>query len=168
VKYWIGLGANLGERLVTLRGAAVAIGNLGAILGKSRIYASSAVGGPPQPPFLNSAVLLESDLDPAALLRALEQIELDFGRDRSQESVRWGPRTLDCDVLLMGARGEICLNTPDLDVPHPRMHERAFALAPLLDLEPNLFHPTLARTVLSLLHAAQQQGQACAPTGDVL
>ncbi len=113
-------------------------------------------------------MLLETDLEPRQLLAALHQIEADFGRAREQETVRWGPRTLDLDVLLMGARGDGCLSLPDLEVPHPRMHERAFALAPLLDMDKNLLHPKLGRTLLSLLHATQQQGNACAPTGDLL
>ena len=169
MKYWIGLGSNRGDRLATLRSAAAALGVTGAILGRSRVFASSPVGGPPQPPFLNAAVVLESDLDPLSLLRALQQIEADFGRDREHETVRWGPRTLDLDILLVGARGETPIELAELSVPHPLLHERAFALAPLLDLEPNLFHPTQARTLLSLLHATQQKGgHACAPTGDLL
>jgi 2-amino-4-hydroxy-6-hydroxymethyldihydropteridine diphosphokinase len=168
VRFWIGLGSNLGDRLATLRSAAAAVGTHGVILARSRVFASSPVGGPPQPPFLNASLLLECDLEPRQLLAALQQIEVDFGRAREQETVRWGPRTLDLDILMMGQRGEGCLSLPELEVPHPRLHERAFALAPLLDIDKNLLHPKLARTLLSLLHASQHQGNACAPTGDLL
>jgi len=169
VKYWIGLGSNLGDRLATLRSASVAVGSHGLVLARSRVFASSPIGGPPQPPFLNAALLLESDLDPTALLRALHQIEADLGRVRAEEQVRWGPRTLDLDILLAGNRGESCLSLPELEVPHLRLHERGFALAPLLDLEPQLLHPRLGRTILSLLHASQQHhANPCAPTGDSL
>jgi 2-amino-4-hydroxy-6-hydroxymethyldihydropteridine diphosphokinase len=168
VRFWIGLGSNLGDRLATLRSAATAVGMHGVILARSRVFASSPMGGPPQPPFLNAALLLETDLDPEQLLAKLHEIETELGRTRDQETVRWGPRTIDLDVLLMGQRGEGCLSLPDLKVPHSRMHERAFALAPLLDMEKDLLHPTLGRTLLSLLHATQQKGNACAPTGDLL
>jgi 2-amino-4-hydroxy-6-hydroxymethyldihydropteridine diphosphokinase len=168
VRYWIGLGSNLGDRLSTLRGAARAIETLGAAIARSRVFAASPVGGPPQPPFLNAVIVIESDLDPATLLRECQKIECDFGRARDNEAVRWGPRTLDLDVLLMGARGEVRLSSKDLEVPHPRMHERAFALAPLVDIDAKLVHPTAGRALTALLHAMQNQGHAVAPTGDLL
>ena len=167
MRYWIGLGSNLGDRLTTIRSAARALESLGIVIARSRVWASNAIGGPPQPPFLNAAVSIESDLDPQALLRACLKIEDDFGRDRASE-VRWGPRTLDVDVLLMGARGEVRLTSAELEVPHPRLHERAFALAPLVDIDANLVHPIAARTLNSLLRAAQDAGHKVAPTGDLL
>jgi 2-amino-4-hydroxy-6-hydroxymethyldihydropteridine diphosphokinase len=168
VRYWIGLGSNVGDRLRTIRGAARALESLGIVMARSRVWAASPVGGPPQPPFLNAAIVLESDLEPQQLLRACQQIELDFGRARESEAVRWGPRTLDVDVLLMGARGEVKLATPELEVPHPRLHERAFALAPVIDIDAKLVHPTASRPLTALLHAAQQHDQKVAPTGDLL
>ncbi|HZS42470.1 MAG TPA: 2-amino-4-hydroxy-6-hydroxymethyldihydropteridine diphosphokinase [Polyangia bacterium] len=168
MRYWIGLGSNVGDRLGTIRGAARALESLGIVMARSRVFAASAVGGPPQPPFLNAVMVLESDLDPAALLRACQQIEIDFGRARDQEKVRWGPRTLDLDVLMMGARGELRHAEPELEVPHPRLHERAFALAPLIDIDAKLIHPTAGRPLTALLHAAQSQGHVVAPTGDAL
>ncbi len=167
MRYWIGLGSNLGDRLSTIRSAAKAVESLGIVMARSRVFAASAVGGPPQPPFLNAAVLIESDLDPSALLRACQQIEDDFGRVRDP-NVRWGPRTLDVDVLLMGPRGELKLQLPELEVPHPRLHERAFALAPVIDIDNKLVHPTAGRPMTALLHAAQQLDQKVAPTGDTL
>ena len=102
------------------------------------------------------------------MLAACQAIESNFGRVRDDSEVRWGPRTLDVDVLLCGARGEQVVSLPDLEVPHPRMHERAFALAPLVDLDATLVHPTEGRPLRGLFVAAQHQGQAVAPTGDVL
>src|SRR5258708_2201272 len=122
-------------------------------MARSRVFAASAMGGPPQPPFLNAVLALESELDPAAILPACHQIEPDCGRERDKETVRWGPRLLDLDVLLMGARGEVRHTQPDLEVPHPRLHERAFALAPLIDIDAKLVHPTEARPLTALLHA---------------
>jgi 2-amino-4-hydroxy-6-hydroxymethyldihydropteridine diphosphokinase len=167
VRYWIGLGSNLGDRLATLRGAAKALDKIGTVTHRSRVFAASAIGGPPQPPFLNAAVILVTDLDGPALLGACHKIEGDFGRQRP-EPVRWGPRTLDIDILLAGERGELVVTLPELEIPHPRVHVRGFALAPLCDLESSLLHPTLARPLRSLLNASNHQGNALAPTGDFL
>jgi 2-amino-4-hydroxy-6-hydroxymethyldihydropteridine diphosphokinase len=168
VRYWIGLGSNLGDRLTTIRGGARALENFGIVVARSRIFAASAVGGPPQPPFLNAVLVLESDLDPETLLRHCQQIERDFGREHGSETVRWGPRTLDLDLLLMGQRGELRHSAPELEVPHPRLCERAFALAPLVDIDVKLVHPTAGRPLTALLHATHSRGDACAPTGDQL
>jgi 2-amino-4-hydroxy-6-hydroxymethyldihydropteridine diphosphokinase len=167
VRYWIGLGSNLGDRLATLRGAAKGLDKIGTVTHRSRVFAASPIGGPPQPPFLNAAVILVTDLDGPSLLAACQRLEAQFGRNRAEE-VRWGPRTLDVDVLLAGERGELVVKLPDLEIPHPRLHERGFALAPLVDLEGALMHPTQARTLKALLAAANHQGNALAPTGDFL
>jgi 2-amino-4-hydroxy-6-hydroxymethyldihydropteridine diphosphokinase len=167
VRYWIGLGSNLGDRLATLRGAAKGLDKIGSVTHRSRVYAASAIGGPPQPSFLNAALILVTDLDPPSMLAACQRLEAQFGRKRDEE-VRWGPRTLDVDLLLGGERGELILSTPELEIPHPRMHERGFALAPLLDLASDLIHPTLGRPIKALLATAQHQGNALAPTGDFL
>jgi 2-amino-4-hydroxy-6-hydroxymethyldihydropteridine diphosphokinase len=167
VRYFIGLGANLGDRLTNLREAARRLEALGTVLGRSRVFASAAVGGPPQPPYLNAAVLLDCPLAPLELLVKAHAIEDALGRDRAQE-VRWGPRTLDVDILMCGVRGEVIVDEPTLRVPHPRMKERGFALAPLLDLDATLIHPDLARPLKALMVAAHADAQAWAPTGDVL
>ena len=167
MRYWIGLGSNVGDRLASLRGAATALAAHGEVLARSRVFATSPVGGPPQPPFLNAAVLLESALSPTELLGACQAIEAQFGRTREGE-VRWGPRTLDVDILLAGAQGEARVETPALTVPHALLHERAFALGPLIDLDDRLVHPTAARPLKSLLYAVQSLGHVIAPTGETL
>lgn len=166
-RYFIGLGANVGDRLTNLREAVRRLEALGTIVARSRVYAAAAVGGPPQGPYLNGAVALDCDLAPLELLARLQEIEDALGRDRPSE-VRWGPRTLDLDLLLGGARGELIVDEPTLRVPHPRMKERGFALAPLVDLDATLMHPELLRPLKALLPAAQAAGQAWAPTGDTL
>jgi 2-amino-4-hydroxy-6-hydroxymethyldihydropteridine diphosphokinase len=167
VRYWIGLGSNLGDRLATLRAAAKGLDKIGSVTHRSRVFAASAVGGPPQPPFLNAAVVLVTELGPAPLLAACQKLEAQLGRDRAKE-VRWGPRTADVDILLAGERGELIVHEPDLEIPHPRLHERSFALATLIDLEGALMHPTQARPLKALLAAANHQGHPVAPTGDFL
>lgn len=168
MKYWLGLGSNVGDRLATLRAGAGGLATHGQVLARSRIFASSAVGGPPQPPFLNGAVILESALEPAEMLEACQAIERQNGRLREQETVRWGPRTLDVDILLAGAHGEQLIRIPDLIIPHPRLHERAFALAPLIDLDVDLVHPAAGRSLKALLHDTHNKGHAVAATGDKL
>ncbi len=131
----VGLGANLGDRMATIRAAARALALVSNVEGRSRVYETVPVGGPPQPPFLNAAVLLAYPGEPLALLDDLLAIEGRSGRLRVE---RWGPRTLDLDLLWIDG---VALNTPRLVVPHPRLHERAFALAPLLELVPNARDP---------------------------
>ena len=167
MRYFIGLGANVGDRLTNLREAVRRLEALGTIVTRSRVYASSAVGGPPQGPYLNGAVTLDCDLLPTELMVRMHEIENELGRDRPNE-VRWGPRTIDLDILMAGARGEYTLDEPTVRLPHPRMKERGFALASLLDLDATLMHPDLLRPLKALLSAAHAAGQAWAPTGDTL
>jgi 2-amino-4-hydroxy-6-hydroxymethyldihydropteridine diphosphokinase len=168
VRYWLGLGSNLGDRLATLRSGADAFAVHGTIVARSMVFASSAVGGPPQPSFLNAAMILDCDLDGRDLLHVCHDVERAHGRFRERENVRWGPRTLDVDILLVGERGEQLVRVPDLIVPHSRLHERAFALAPLIDLDPALVHPSAGRPLKALLYDTHNKGHAVAPTGDRL
>ena len=132
---YLGLGANLGDRLGTLRRAVELLGATDGIsvMQSSNVYETAPVG-PPQPDFLNAVVRVETDLEPHALLEACQSIERALGRERHE---RWGPRTIDIDVL---AYDHLEIDEPDLEVPHPRMHERAFVLVPLgeLDADPPL------------------------------
>jgi 2-amino-4-hydroxy-6-hydroxymethyldihydropteridine diphosphokinase len=166
VRYWVGLGANVGHCEATLRRAAQALGELGVLHGRSHIYAAEPVGGPPQPPFRNAAVLLETEREPPQLLGCAQAIERALGRDRSRE-VRWGPRPIDIDLLLAGDKGELIVHLPGLEMPHPRLHERAFALAPLVELSPELVHPRQHRPLGALLRERLAQ-EAVARTGELL
>jgi 2-amino-4-hydroxy-6-hydroxymethyldihydropteridine diphosphokinase len=167
VRYFVGLGANLGDRLANLQKAVRALEGLGVVLARSRVYASLPVGGPPQPSYLNAAVLLDCELAPRQLLQATQAIEAALGRDRSAE-VRWGPRAVDIDLLLAGRHGEVCVDEPELQLPHPRVGERGFALVALIDLDPTLIHPVLGRPLKALVAPAHAAGQQWAPTGDPL
>jgi 2-amino-4-hydroxy-6-hydroxymethyldihydropteridine diphosphokinase len=105
----------------------------------SRVWETDPVGGPPQPDFLNVVVRAEVGLEPRGLLAACQRVEAALGRVRD---VRWGPRTVDIDILLIDA---LLIDEDDLTVPHPRMHERAFVLMPLLDIEPDITLPNGTR-----------------------
>ena len=129
-RYVIGLGANLGDRLATLRSAVTALGRWGSLCAVSDVYETAPVG-PPQPAFLNAAVLLETELEPRALLDQLLAIERAHGRERVE---RWGPRTLELDLL---CSGDLTIDEPGLTLPHPELPRRAFALLPLLDVVPD-------------------------------
>jgi 2-amino-4-hydroxy-6-hydroxymethyldihydropteridine diphosphokinase len=130
----VGLGANLGDRLGTLRGAVTELSAIARILEVSPVFETAPVG-PEQPDFLNAAVLLDYGGTPRELLQAVLVIERDFGRERRE---RWGPRTLDLDLLWIEG---VLVDEPDLHVPHAHLPERRFALEPLLSVAPEAAHP---------------------------
>lgn len=146
---YIGLGSNLGERERTIRDALGALGERGGIevTAVSGLIETAPAGGPPQDNFINGAAQIRTTLCPHDLLRVLQEVEDQFGRERAE---RWGPRTLDLDLLLYGQE---VIDTPDLRVPHPLMHERRFVLQPLCDIAPDVPHPILSRTASELLQA---------------
>jgi 2-amino-4-hydroxy-6-hydroxymethyldihydropteridine diphosphokinase len=127
---FLGLGSNLGDRWAALRRA---VDGLPDVVAVSRVYETEPVGGPEgQLPYLNLVVELSTELSPRELLEAARRAESDAGRVRS---VRWGPRTLDVDVLVVG---DLQVDDEDLIVPHPRMWDRAFVTVPLAELAPEL------------------------------
>ena len=127
---FLGLGSNLGDRRAHLR---TAVAGLPDVVAVSPVYETDPVGGPAgQPPYLNLVVELATERSPRELLELARRLESAAGRVRAE---RFGPRTLDVDVLLVG---DLVVDEPDLVVPHPRMHERRFVLAPLADLAPEL------------------------------
>lgn len=144
----IAVGSNLGDRLANVRSA---ISGLEAtegveIVAVSKLYETAPVGGPDnQGPFYNGALLVDSTLGAAELLAVLHGLEADRERRRI---VRWGPRTLDLDLLVFG---DLVSDDPTLQVPHPRQHLRRFVLVPVCDVAPDLVHPRLDRTMADLL-----------------
>jgi 2-amino-4-hydroxy-6-hydroxymethyldihydropteridine diphosphokinase len=136
---YVGVGANLGDRERTIREALAALeARPGiAVVGVSTLRETDPVGYVDQPRFLNGAVALETELPPRELLDALLDVERELGRVRG-EGPRFGPRPIDLDLLL---HGDAVVDEPGLVVPHPRLHERRFALEPLADLDPALVVP---------------------------
>ena len=141
----VALGSNLGDSLRTLEGALRTLDGVPGmrLLAHSSWWRTASVG-PPQPDYLNGCALLEVRLAPEALLDRLQAIESRFGRVRAE---RWGPRTLDLDLILFG---EMVLDSARLQVPHPRLHERAFVLVPLAEIAPGWIEPLTGRRVADL------------------
>ncbi len=137
-RVYIGLGSNLATPLAQLRSALAALAALPKtdLIAQSSFYSSDPLGPADQPRYVNAVAALDTELSPLALLDALQTIELEQGRTRKAE--RWGPRTLDLDILLFGERQ---LDEPRLTVPHYHMHARAFVLYPLAEIAPDLQLP---------------------------
>ncbi len=138
---YVGLGSNLGNPAGQVRTALAELADLPATVrvGHSRLYRSPPMGPADQPHYVNAVAVLDTALDPRALLLGLQGIEARHGRVRGQ--ARWGPRTLDLDLLVFG---EWCSADPSLTVPHPGIAERPFVLWPLLEVAPDLKVPGLA------------------------
>jgi 2-amino-4-hydroxy-6-hydroxymethyldihydropteridine diphosphokinase len=148
----IGLGSNVGDAVANVEGALVTLAELGTVTARSALYRSAAWGVTEQPDFINAAALLETDLAPRPLLDALKALEARLGR---VETFRWGPRTIDLDILAYDA---LAVAEPGLTIPHERLAERAFALAPLAEIDAG-FVPAYAA-----LSAAQRAGVQRIPT----
>jgi len=154
VRAYVALGSNLGDRAGYLARARAALAALPGtrVRGASRLYQTDPVGPPGQGPYLNQVLRLETGLPPGALLRAMLAIERENGRVRT---VRFGPRTLDLDLLDWGG---LAIRAPGLVLPHPRLHLRAFVLVPLAELDPAWRHPRLGRTAAGLLRRVDRRG----------
>jgi len=147
---YIALGSNLGARAKTLAAALALLDEREgtSVLRVSGMVQTAPVGAPDrQGDYLNGAAKIETSLSPAGLLAALQDIERKLGRDRLSEQ-RWGERTCDLDILLIG---DVVMDTPDLTIPHPRMHEREFVLAPLNEIAADVVHPVFNKTISTLL-----------------
>ncbi len=143
---YIGMGANLDDRAAALRRATAVLDTHDRLEVKaaSPVYETAPIGVTEQPMFLNAVLAVETDLDARALLECLLAVERRFGRIREQ---RWGPRLLDLDILLYG---NAVIRRRGLQIPHPRLHERAFVLVPLCELAPRGRHPVFDKTFSEL------------------
>ena len=154
---YIGMGGNLaswaGTPEATLAAAALRLASLGRVTHRSSLYSTEPVGFAEQPRFINAVVALETELDPQKLLKRLLAIEQEFGRDRTTGFAN-GPRTLDLDILLLG---DLKVAEAGLEIPHPRMAERAFVLVPLNEIAPHLVDSGGGRTASQLLDSLQQK-----------
>lgn len=155
---YIAVGANLGDRVAACRqGAKMLVENRDMrIFAHSPYYETAPMGYDDQPWFVNAVFGVETGLEPAQLLARLKEAENRAGRDRG--TIRFGPRVLDLDLIFF--ENEI-IHSPDLVVPHPRMHQRAFVLRPLADIAPELIHPKLGRSVRELLADPGIAAQGC-------
>lgn len=160
---YIGMGGNLaswaGQPEATLAAAALRLEALGRVVCRSSLYSTEPVGFAAQPRFVNAVVALETELEPIELLRSLLAIEKEFGRDRAV-GIRNGPRTLDLDILLFG---NLEVSEPGLEIPHPRLAERAFVLIPLNEIAPDAVVPqagNVAQLLENLLQGAQTEADA--------
>lgn len=147
---FVALGSNLGDRGRIFSAAVRALDAKASLdlIAASPVFETDPVGPGEQGAYFNAVVSLRTGLAPPALLRLLQDIEVSLGRDRSEAAVRWGPRTIDLDVLFYAERR---IDTPDLVIPHPRAHERAFVLVPMAALAPDFIHPVLGSSMQRLV-----------------
>jgi len=159
---YLALGSNLSDRPAAMRGAVFALDRHSGIhvdraAGVASLYESAPLTHPSdakdQPPYLNSVVRVETTLEPAGLLAALQEIEASMGRVRRK---RWEPRIIDIDMLLYN---ELITHDRCLTLPHPRMHERRFVLEPLAEIAAEVIHPTLGATMASLARELADSGR---------
>ena len=143
---YIGMGSNLGDRRVILEGAVGAVSDLEGVevVAVSSVYETAPVGVTDQPDFLNMVIGVETSWGARELLDRLLGVEIGFGRERKE---RWGPRTLDLDLLLFG---DMVIDEPGLTVPHPEMTNRRFVLEPLAEIAPGVVHPVSGLTAMEM------------------
>ena len=151
-KVILALGTNLGDRLGNLRSAIAALPPAVTVQEQSFIYETLPWGVIDQPKFLNMVIRGETRLQPQELLKTLKALEISLGR---LPSAHYGPRQIDLDILFYNA---LILDTPELTIPHPRLHERAFVLVPLADLAPEQIHPVLGKSIRALLAEVDTTG----------
>ena len=149
---YLGLGTNVGDREMNLKAAVDALSAKVKIAAQSAVYRTEPWGYTDQADFLNQVVEGNTSLSPQDLLAFVKQTEEQVGR---KATFRWGPREIDIDILLYD---DLVLETPELTIPHPRLHERVFMLVPLAELAPELVHPKLGETIKDLLDKTGREG----------
>jgi 2-amino-4-hydroxy-6-hydroxymethyldihydropteridine diphosphokinase len=149
---FIALGTNIGARQGNLQSAIQALQSQVRLLAQSNVYQTAPVGYLDQADFLNQVIKVDTSLSPEALLRFMKAQEREMGR---QKTFRDGPRVIDLDILFYS---DLVLELPDLHIPHPRLHERAFVLVPLADIAPEFVHPLLKLSVSQLLINVGREG----------
>lgn len=143
---YIGIGSNLGRRKKNCLMAVELLKGKGVRVAKeSSLYETEPWGVKDQPAFINMVIEAQTDLSPEMLLSLVKDIEYEIGRSRTR---RWGPRKIDLDILLYG---DMVINTPDLVIPHPYMHERQFVMRPLSEIAPDLIHPIIKKKMRDIL-----------------
>ena len=147
----LSLGSNLGDSAEILSSAAEALNEVSEVIALSSFYQTRPVGGPPQPDFINAVIIIETNLEPEELLLVSQAIEGAHGRERNENTVKWGPRFLDIDLIKCD---EMLVNSPDLTIPHPRAHEREFVLRPWNEIDPAATLPGLG-AISRLLESGQ-------------
>lgn len=143
---YIGLGSNVGDKKANCTKALELLASAGRVLRVSSFYCTEPVGYLEQEDFINAVAEMETGLPPDKLLAACHKIEYDLGRSRE---VRWGPRTIDLDILLYG---DLVMNEKALAIPHPLLAARRFVLVPLCEIAPHAVHPVYKKTAAHLLH----------------
>jgi 2-amino-4-hydroxy-6-hydroxymethyldihydropteridine diphosphokinase len=149
---YIGIGSNIGNKVRHCEKAIAEIlkANRHKLLAQSSLFKTQPIGYTSQDWFVNGVIKIETELEPLDLLRTLKAIESRMGRDRT---VRWGPRVIDLDILFFD---EEEITTEEVQIPHPSLHERQFVLIPLAEIDRNLIHPVLKKTVRELLEALKE------------
>ncbi len=159
IRAHVALGSNLGDRVAHLVGARQRLAQVESvrIVAASGLWETEPVGPAGQGAYLNAVLALDVRVSPRDLLEILLDIERRAGRDRDLQSVRWGPRVLDLDLLLYA---DLLVSEPGLEIPHPRLHERAFVLEPLCEIAGGLVHPRIGGTLNAHLAHGRNPGTA--------
>lgn len=157
---YLSFGSNMGDRVGHCKNALASLNRTDhtAVLQTSPLYQTEPVDYMDQDWFINGVAKVETELPPAALLQVLKQIERQAGRRKNP--IRFGPRVLDLDIVLADS---MVMDDPELTIPHPRMHKRCFVLKPLCDIDPNIVHPVLKRSMADLLGEIDPEGQEVKP-----
>lgn len=154
INVYLALGSNMGDRAANIAAAEGLISKtIGKIVKKSHLYETQPWGNTDQESFLNQVIMVNTMLDPRGLLDKIAKIDRELGRERRE---KWGPRTIDVDILFYGKR---VIRDKGLEIPHPQLHKRAFVLVPLMEIAPDLEHPVLKQQIDELYMACDDPSE---------